>query len=37
MRASLILEASGSNGAKFRIELTLGLAALGWLIGYFWP
>jgi hypothetical protein len=35
MRLALILEASGSSGSKFRVEITLGLVALGWLLGYF--
>jgi|GEM_PF-2509041 len=35
MRASLIFEASGSNGAKCRLELSLGVIALSWLLKYF--
>lgn len=35
MRASLILEASRSDGAKYRVELNLGLFALGWLLRWF--
>ncbi len=35
MRATLILEASRSNGTKYRMELSLGVIALGWLLKYF--
>ena len=35
MRASLILEASRPDGSLYRVELSLGLFALGWLTRYF--
>ena len=37
MSASLILEASGSSGAKYRMEITLGVFSLGWLLRWFGP
>lgn len=35
MQATLVLEASRSDGAKYRFELNLGLPALGWLGRWF--
>jgi hypothetical protein len=35
MRATLIFEASRSDGAKYRFELNLGLLVLGWLGRWF--
>jgi hypothetical protein len=37
MQATLILEASRSCGSTYRIEITLGFLALGWLLRYFGP
>lgn len=35
MSASLIFEASGPSGAKYRMQVTLGVFALGWLLRCF--
>jgi hypothetical protein len=35
MRASIILEAGSSCGSKYRMELSLGIFALGWLLRHF--
>lgn len=35
MQATLVLEASRSDGAKYRLELNLGLLVLGWLGRWF--
>lgn len=32
MRASLIIEASRSNRDKYRVEVTVGVLALGWFL-----
>ena len=37
MRATLILEASGSSGEKYRLETTLEVFSLGWLLRIFGP
>lgn len=37
MRATFILEASKPCGTKYRVELSLGLLLLGWLLGVFLP
>jgi hypothetical protein len=35
MRASFILEATKPCGTKYRLEFSLGLVFLGWLLGNF--
>jgi uncharacterized membrane protein YGL010W len=35
MRAILTLEASRSDGTKYRMELSLGVFVVGWLLRYF--
>lgn len=35
MRAVLTLEASRSDGTKYRIRLSLGVFIVGWLLKYF--
>jgi hypothetical protein len=35
MKATFVLEASRPDGSLYRVELSLGLFALGWLARYF--